>query len=398
MPKPFEEFKRINQWDLPEIINPDRICVCFEIPNERYHIRAFWTALYKLTLWNSWQTDEAHTGTKVASVWREVLNLAYGDENTMGCGCTDKPTNQRYGDDGILEVSYDGGETWQDAPELDPRFNSPLASPLSTAPGQALRCEAAGNVVGYFRAMADELIADAALWATLTGLIAAIAGIAVVLLSVASAGALTPLLLGLTAALLATGQTAFQAAMTEAVYDNYLCIVYCNTPNDGVYTVASWQAIKTQISAELTGIAATFLLDTLNAAGLVGLNNASRSGIGNEGACDTCACAPSCVSEDRIMVGNLISITNNTIVIEAVLTTLLGTTAYWVQYGSDTDDFCCLLCEQTITPHDSAGWLNCAGEHSALSPNNSMIRQTRAYRVAGTFQMTLRFADEGGCI
>lgn len=107
--KKFEQFDRVNQWDLPTIVNPEKICVCFEIPNERYHIRAFWTALYKLSLWNSWATDEAHTGREVASVWRDVLNLAMGDENTMGCtSVTPIIPEFRFTLECGLEVSTDG--------------------------------------------------------------------------------------------------------------------------------------------------------------------------------------------------------------------------------------------------------------------------------------------------
>src|SRR5688572_29007467 len=86
MTKKFSEYDRVNQWDLPVIVDPGRIKVCFDIPYERYHIRAFWTALYKLTLWNSWAADDNHTGREAAIVWWQVLNDAMNDPNTIGCG------------------------------------------------------------------------------------------------------------------------------------------------------------------------------------------------------------------------------------------------------------------------------------------------------------------------
>lgn len=85
MTKKFAEYNRVNQWDLPVIVNPERTCVQFEIPDEQYHIRAFWTALYKLTLWNSWDADDAHTGREAAQVWRQVLNEAMENPETIGC-------------------------------------------------------------------------------------------------------------------------------------------------------------------------------------------------------------------------------------------------------------------------------------------------------------------------
>lgn len=95
--KKFEEFKRLHQFDLPQVIDPPRVCMKLNIPNERYHIRAFWTALYRLTLWNSWEADEGKNGTKVASVWRQVWNEAMASDDTFNCDqcneCISYPPN-----------------------------------------------------------------------------------------------------------------------------------------------------------------------------------------------------------------------------------------------------------------------------------------------------------------
>lgn len=273
--------------NLPESLEGTE-CYCVTIPaglsNKLVLIDILRTAIY----WYNWDRSVGTEGKQAADAWKAALNLP---EGIQLCCCPD-PTNQRYGADGILEVSYDGGETWEDAPQLDPRFNSPLSPPLSTPPGDGLRCEAAGNVVGWYRSMADDLIADASVWSGVQGIISAILAIVVLIISAPTGFALAPLFLGLGAALLQAGQAAFGAAMTEDVYDDLLCIVYCNTPDDGVYTEESWQAIKADIlgSGDITGIAATFLHDNINGAGPAGLNNASRSGIGAEGDCDLCAC------------------------------------------------------------------------------------------------------------
>lgn len=205
--------------------------------------------------------------------------------------CCPEPTQQRYTDEGILEQSYDGGATYQERRDQDPRFNGPTLPPLTSSEGDIRRCEAANNVVGYLESAANQLIADGSAWSGLTALLSAIAGVVVFLLSVISAGALTPLLLGLTAALIAAGITAFEAAMTTAVYEELVCIVFCHCPEDGNFSEANWQSIKADILTNMTGIAATYLHDTINAFGPVGLINASRTGVAFGAECDECDCA-----------------------------------------------------------------------------------------------------------
>jgi len=503
MTKKFSEYERVNKWDLPVIVDPGRIKVCFDIPYERYHIRAFWTALYKLTLWNSWQADDSHTGRQAALVWRDVLNIAMNDPNTIGCGdeincatfapdapfiewspnnpytepdlitdgynapawykateasnlllgtqfgdvltdlsrfppgslptiipasglprfrinlnsaaivtihllnifggsvaqitidddistvrfidmdrdqiaipfetatttpvevevlgegthhidvivvsqlndqipflhhggglrkveicgeavempyyelrvnpsdpclieqrqssagewfeafrmdtCCDETVYTRFSNTGIMETSTDG-ETWEENREDDPRFNPPALPPLPIEPGEDLRCAAANNVTGYLQTAADGIIADSAAWGNLTALLGVVMSVILVIIAGASLGTLTPLAMGLIGALMATGSSAFTAAMTAEIYETFLCIVYCHTPEDGVYTEADWQAIKASVLTDITGIAQTFFHENLNIMGIAGMNNASRTGISAGLECDECAC------------------------------------------------------------------------------------------------------------
>lgn len=61
---------------LPEVINPERISFCIQIPNDLNHILAFWGALNTLTWSKNWQKDEAHTAALVARVWDDVIAQA----------------------------------------------------------------------------------------------------------------------------------------------------------------------------------------------------------------------------------------------------------------------------------------------------------------------------------
>src|SRR5215208_2175534 len=49
-----------------------------------------------------------------------------------------------------FQLSYDGGETWVDAPEADPRFNPALVNPATDA-----RCDAAQGFSNMVRLFVD---------------------------------------------------------------------------------------------------------------------------------------------------------------------------------------------------------------------------------------------------
>lgn len=276
-------------WKIPAVINPpNRRCIQINIPDDPEHIAIFWGVLRGLSDWQRWEREPTKSGTLVAQVWREVVYAIEWEDSCMGC-CPE-PTNQYYDDQGILQVSTDGGVIYTPATD-DPRMNSPLFPPLPIPPGDDMRCTSANNVIGLLKSNADQLASDAAAWGGITALIAAVGAIVVLLLDIATVGALTPLLLGLVAAMLSGGQTAFAAAMTEEIYGNAVCIVYCHTPDDGVYNQDAWQAIKTEIYGTITGIAGKFLGDQINAMGVAGLNNAARTGVSAGQPCDDCECS-----------------------------------------------------------------------------------------------------------
>lgn len=59
-------------YELPEEISPPTISFCIEVPDEEFHLRAFWGAMWSLTRPYNWGNDDDHTALEVADVWREL--------------------------------------------------------------------------------------------------------------------------------------------------------------------------------------------------------------------------------------------------------------------------------------------------------------------------------------
>lgn len=100
-------------WLLPEVIDPETVCFQISIPNEIYHITAFWGCLQQLAEWWNWQRDEDHRATLVAQVWRRTLNTAHASFVDHNCGGETMFLLRQNPDDSCqLQQSVDGGDTW----------------------------------------------------------------------------------------------------------------------------------------------------------------------------------------------------------------------------------------------------------------------------------------------
>jgi len=111
---------------LPAVINPDRICIQFEIPNEQFHILAFWGQLEALGSAMSWDNDPDHKALPVSAVWRDVYKVArdnfYGD-GCMGC-CPDE-INISYQTYRQTQVNYQQFLSMMDDGDTAASFNAP---------------------------------------------------------------------------------------------------------------------------------------------------------------------------------------------------------------------------------------------------------------------------------
>lgn len=283
-----------NGYTLPLVVDPpETLCVCVPVPDDQFHRAAFLGQLYALGRAFTWGNDAEHTALTAAEVWFNIF-INVRDQMALQprhCGCPDGDKIYRIDESGNLESSTDGGATWELDPGDDPRLNAPLFPPLPGADGDEKRCLAANHATAQIKQSCDQLIADAALWSAITYLIAAIQAILVFLSIFATGGVLTPLVVTAAGALLSFGQAAFASAMTEEVYETLHCIIYCAMSDAGVVDEAGWQVIKSEITLQLTGIAATHLYNVVNIMGANGLTNAGRTeGIPMDLPCDDCNC------------------------------------------------------------------------------------------------------------
>jgi hypothetical protein len=282
---------------LPDVLQPaENICVCVPVPKDWGHIRAFLGQIYKLTRKETWEfkLGSAYAG----KAWMDIYYCVQDEINCLmttgcGCGCDDRePTNQRINADGILEVSYDNGETWEEVRAGDGRFSNPTLPPLSGDDGGTKRCRAANSVV---TGMLQEQEATEARYTSgadyaefVSGVVAFLVGLGVV---TGGVSAVLAVISTMVAALVANITAAtFSGYFTAATWDALLCIVYCNMSDDASFSEDDWQLIRQQVLSDIGGGAGNWLEKNILAMGPVGLTNLARQDRPGTRTCDLCSC------------------------------------------------------------------------------------------------------------
>lgn len=176
------------------------------------------------------------------------------------------PPNTRVNPDtGNVETSTDGGATWTENPEADPRLQPAQQLPPNTAPD--VKCAAAAGMVENVRKVMGAVglgVGAGALATLLIGLLL-IPGIGWIYLAM------------LLFAASATGATgiAMYAAFTDEVYDWLLCAFLDQLDADGRITDAGLDAVVTAARSEFPNpLVGDGLALTANYQHFVGFNNA----------------------------------------------------------------------------------------------------------------------------
>lgn len=257
----------------------------------------------------------------------------------MSC-CGSEGLIYTYNSDGELLVSDDDGLTYNPAPNDDIRNNPHVVFPEQpNEEGVDEICLAADGMVNLIReGIGDNLTEDMSRY-TLGELIRNW-----VETMIGTSNPFAALVIIITNQIFALVVGAVIAALTDEVYLTMRCILSSNMLSDKSFDADKWEAVRSDILGQITGIAGIFLEHIVYLLGSGGLTNLARSLAGT----DDTACCPSCVTEWSWPVASFgANLTvdpdtvNNWITAEAIF---IGSDYYW-GFQSET---CCDM-QVTIT-------------------------------------------------
>jgi len=206
----------------------------------------------------------------------------------MSCCGDSNPTIYRYTVDGVLQRSDDGGTTWVDAPQNDIRTNATEFPPMEGADGTDKRCLAATGMRDLIKQQVGDNLTDDMTRYTLAQLITDW-----VTTMIGTSNPFQALLTIVVNQIFALVIAVLRPALTTGVYEQLLCIFYNNMSDDASFTSAQWEQVRTDILADITGIAGVFfehLVYLLGERGLTNLARASGATVGSCGDCDEFWC------------------------------------------------------------------------------------------------------------
>lgn len=234
---------------------------------------------HTLTLVMSSDYNPAITGTPNIQLFRQRLSEA-----------DFSPPYLRYhAETDAVQYTPDGGTTWTNAPEFDPRHSSTLLRPPLTT--SDVRCDSAANMVKWLHDFIDALIAAGSTASEILLVVNVLLEFLELLTGFASV--IINLIVEAAGTLATIGSAALDAAFTSDQYDLLLCIFYCNMDTAGNVSIDQLTAIQTAVTNQLNATAAGVVNLILGLQGETGLTNAGR--IGSEtGDCSGCECPPTC--------------------------------------------------------------------------------------------------------
>lgn len=272
-------------FPIPENIHAEPFCLCIKVPNDPTWKQVVNGLLMELNYWYNWQRDDARSGTECAKVWRELYNAI--DWSIMSCCCGNQPPLIfRFGPGGVYQKSSDGGVTWTNAPEYDPRVTS-TAQPNPNDLGiSTTNCAAADSVGQSVKQGMVQNLNDSM---TAADIVAVVAAALLIYLSAGTLGYFAAQITAVGAAIIAAGVAAYQSAFTDTVWHDFTCIVWRHMESDLSFTQADIDDIISELDSKFAGLAHMGLLTAIQVAGPVGLTNMARSGKGNpDYNCDDC--------------------------------------------------------------------------------------------------------------
>lgn len=238
----------------------------------------------------AWSTRYISTETDIDKTL--ILSWSNNLARKLMSGCCGDLQTHRFSESGIYQSSDDGGLTWNDDPQNDPRNGYVGAPPLPGVSSSAKRCAAADNVRDLFEQYRDNLIEIVGATPSILAIIAGILAFIGVLAGISGVGiGIGVLFLTMAAEIVQIGGTGISSEITFTTLETFRCLVYCRMNEDGELTYDEWQGLLEDIASEFSGFAETFFFQTVNGMGYIGVSNAGTVGASTASDCDDCACA-----------------------------------------------------------------------------------------------------------
>lgn len=191
------------------------------------------------------------------------------------------PSDLRY-DEGTDTVQRKVGDEWKNSPESDPRHQTTIPPHVT----DDTACDAAQSVVDALKgqvAGVNDAIDNSSTLFTIAGIILSI-------FTFGTFGVFISLALATADAMVGYGSAAIEAALTEPVWEQLRCILYCAMDGNGRLNESGLAEVEAQVSSEIGGLAATIINQMLSLAGEGGINNLGGLGTSDSADCSGCGC------------------------------------------------------------------------------------------------------------
>lgn len=294
---------------IPENIDPDEnICVCVPIPKDWGHINAFIGQLTELAKWLTWEKDNTDNASIAARRWMEITECVIKEINcimTTGCGCGDDGSferQERFTADGDLEVSFDGGATWEDGSKYDARDNVIIFPPRPEGETDG-QCLAAENATYFFKTMVDTILAQLAAGGGAAGAAPAVIALLITIGFPTGLGAVLALVYGLISAVIGLVTAGLEGTFDSTFYDDLRCYFFCVIDSDGTLTDADITSIYNDLVDRFGGTnpaALAVCVNILETVGSKGFTNAARGDSVPTSDCSDCECPTLCAEKYQI--------------------------------------------------------------------------------------------------
>lgn len=247
----------------------------------------FLRGLLEPTAWKTrWWSDETEIDQDTISQFRDDLIRRL----MMSCCGGEFEIIFQWTEDGELQQSEDGGATWEDAPQEDPRNSSTVYPPTPGSPSDTKKCDASEGMSLLIKEQVGEQLTDDMSRYTLAQLVHDW-----VTTYIQTSNPFEALIQIAANQIFALVIATLSPALTDDVYHLLTCAFLCLIADDLSFDNERWEAVRTKILDTISGIAGIFLEHLVFLLGPVGITNLARAQVGATGDCSDCEECPDCV-------------------------------------------------------------------------------------------------------